>query len=138
MKFENLDVVTKRQICAEYMDKNIKTAAIMAKYGLNSNRLRKILEEANIPRRVPKNSGPRSKQEIKKRVCPCCHKLIDNPEARFCWNCGTDVRAPEQIMAEQLDKIMGDVSKFYPANARDDAMKVLIEIKKYLKDAINT
>ena len=69
------------------------------------------------------------------RRCPGCHrKLPDVKDTTFCPYCAADIRTPAQKTAAGLNEVLKSVSTYYPQNLRDEAIAVLNDAIKILKE----
>lgn len=108
---------------------------IMDKYNMrNARRLVEIVEANGLPRRHVARVRDLSKSESRAHVCSKCHKPIDNPNARFCWYCGADVRTPKMAAIEALDRcVLGNLELVTPA-VRDEMAEAVRFAIKLLKE----
>ena len=130
---ERLTEDTKREICAEYRNRNIHVADIRARYKLSSTQLKTIIDEAGIEPRNKGLWGSQRNGSNSPKICPKCKKTVDNKNARFCWNCGADVRSERQILIEKIDKICTFVEHI-PHMCRDEYITTLNEVRKELEN----
>ena len=67
--------------------------------------------------------------------CPVCGGWL--PEIKnmmFCPFCGGDVASPARKAARELDKVLNDISKFYPVDHRDFAVQTINKAIEILKE----
>lgn len=106
----------KQEILALYADKSVKTHDIVAKYHLSGNALTKIITEGGGKLRRPR-AALAYKHKIHK--CPKCGEKIDVVGARFCYNCGCDIRTERDLIIESLKKLR-ELTETLPCNDRDN------------------
>ena len=77
----------------------------------------------------------RPKVGAKASRCPDCGgKLPDVRNMAFCPFCGADVATEAQKTARDLSKMLGDISRFYPAEKRDFAIQTINKAIGILKE----
>lgn len=71
-----------------------------------------------------------------KRACPECHGTI-NPTLKinFCYHCGADLRSEGAKLAPHVEDVVKNISTFYPAHLRDEAIQTLNKVIDILKEA---
>lgn len=66
--------------------------------------------------------------------CPKCRKAVSVDGARFCPFCGADIRSERQIVAEELEKVLGVICDMnVPAEEKDRACNTLRNAIRLLK-----
>lgn len=106
----------KQEILALYADKSVKAHDIITKYHISGNALTKIITEGGGELRRPRASLA-YKHKIHK--CPKCGEKIDVVGARFCYNCGCDIRTERDLIIESLKKLH-ELTETLPCNDRDN------------------
>lgn len=106
----------KQEILALYADKSVKARDIITKYHISGNALTKIIIEGGGELRRPRASLA-YRQKIHK--CPKCGEKIDIVGARFCYNCGCDIRTERDLIIESLKKLH-ELTETLPCNDRDN------------------
>ena len=106
----------KQEILALYADKSVKTKDIVRKYHLAGGELTQIVTEAEVELRRPRASLA-YRHKIHK--CPKCGEKIDVVGARFCYNCGCDLRTERDLIIESLKKLH-ELTETLPCNDRDN------------------
>lgn len=125
---------TKMAILADYNDRNIKVEAIAAKYHISRGAVARIAVEQGAPPRNQKKFGAHRVATGKaKRICPKCTKASETAEARFCWNCGADIRSTKQLAIDGLHKVLSLVM-LLPDNERDGFQSAVLAAIKELKN----
>lgn len=67
--------------------------------------------------------------------CPVCGgRLPEIKNMMFCPFCGGDVASPARKAARELDKVLNDISKFYPVDHRDFAVQTINKAIEILKE----
>ena len=97
--------------------------------GVNRGNIPNILRYAGIEfnRRTTKKTNA----DVR---CPKCRKAVDVDGARFCPFCGADIRSERQIVAEELEKVLGVVCDMnVPAEEKDRACNTLRNAIRLLK-----
>ena len=60
------------------------------------------------------------------KICPVCHgKLEAVGRIKFCFNCGADLRTEGERLMPHIEGVIKNISAFYPANLRDEAIQTL-------------
>lgn len=60
-------------------------------FGVTSDYLSKLLDACGLRTRTTRKREPK---KARYRVCPECNTKADHHHARFCWQCGADMRPP--------------------------------------------
>ena len=77
---------------------------------------------------------PTKKTNVEK-ICPKRRKPVEVHGARFCPWCGSDVRSERQIVAEELERVLGVVCDMnVPADSKDRACNTLRNAIRLLKE----
>lgn len=124
-----LDDERKQKICEMYKSgatlKEIREAT-----GCHASMVEKIVKGAGLePRRTY------TKKTKVEHVCPKCRKHISVAGARFFPWCGADVRSERQIVAEELERVLGIVCDTnVPADSKDRACNTLRNAIRLLKE----
>ena len=85
-------------------------------------------------RQIVNVSEPTKKTNVEK-ICPKCRKPVEAHGARFCPWCGSDVRSERQIVAEELERVLGVVCDMnVPADSKDRACNTLRNAIRLLKE----
>lgn len=66
------------------------------------------------------------------RLCNRCNSETTNPEAKFCWKCGAEIKTPEQRLIDELQSICS-LSQHVPATARDKFIRTINSAVAYIK-----
>lgn len=76
------------------------------------------------------------KERIIPTRCPECHGTI-NPtlKVQFCYHCGVDLRSEGAKLAPHVEDIIKNISTFYPAHLRDEAIQTINKAIELLKEA---
>lgn len=75
---------------------------------------------------------PESKQSKTLSKCPHCHKTGHLKGARFCYNCGADIRSEEIVLAERVSDCFNVIS-LLPEDAANRVGDTLRDVLSYLK-----
>ena len=68
-------------------------------------------------------------------TCPHCRRRLPPMKGMiFCCFCAADIRTPAQKTAAGLNEVLKSVSTYYPQNLRDEAIAVLNDAIKILKE----
>lgn len=100
-------------------------AEISRQFNTSDFTIRKVAKEMGCAQRKPR------KRRLK--CCQKCGKKAAVHNARYCWNCGADMRSEGDILIEKISKISSRVM-LVPENARDDFLSVLQGCKEYIKE----
>lgn len=65
-------------------------------------------------------------------TCTNCMTVTTNPEAKFCWKCGAEIKTPEQRLIDELQSICS-LSQHVPATARDKFIRTINSAVAYIK-----
>lgn len=122
MKFTEQE---KQEIKRLYEDKEVSLAEIARKFNTSDFTIRQVAKEMGCEQRVPKKS--------RFKICNNCGKKAAVHNARYCWNCGADLRGNGDILIEKIARISSRVM-LVPENARDDFLSVLKECQRYIKE----
>lgn len=127
----NMTQETKIAIFEEYQNRANKVGDIADKYGiLRADVARIAVEQGATPRRPNKYGHKLNGQHI--ITCPNCRKRIDVKGARYCCFCGGDIRSPQDILTEKIEKVITYVS-YLPANVRDETRDTLLAAIKEIR-----
>lgn len=107
--------------------------------GCSTNAIIKVVEDFKLKPRRPGRKREKSEEPTKKtnveKICPKCRKPIEVHGARFCPWCGADVRSERQIVAEELERVLGVVCDVnVPADSKDRACNTLRNAIRLLKE----
>lgn len=100
--------------------------AAAEKYGISSGT---VSAHMNALRR---KQGIPSKRFKSIRRCPCCGTFVDNPKARFCWKCGSDVRSEELQLIEGIEKLTKLLATF-PSSQSEEGIQIANKLRAYLQ-----
>jgi transposase-like protein len=121
---------------ATYTKEQRKKAAELRAQGLT---VAAIGVAMNIPQTTlyywlrPRPALAKTAREVSK--CPVCGgRLPEIKNIMFCPFCGGDVASPARKTARELDKVLDDISKFYPVDHRDFAVQTINKAIKILKE----
>lgn len=107
--------------------------------GCSPGAIIKVVEDFNLPPRRPGRKCEKAEESTKKtnveKICPKCRKPVKVHGARFCPWCGSDVRSERQIVAEELERVLGVVCDMnVPADSKDRACNTLRNAIRLLKE----
>lgn len=122
----------KQAIYEDYKDRSKKVGDIAQKYRIMRGEVARIAVEMGAEPRKAKTFGVSRKAGAAVRKCPKCHKVIEVKGARFCCFCGMDIRSNKERLIERIEGAMPVIAHL-PANMRDDAQQLFIDIIKELK-----
>lgn len=99
----------------------------------------KVVKRAGLEQRRPRRKREKPEEPTKKtnveKICPKCRKPVEAHGARFCPWCGSDVRSERQIVAEELERVLGVVCDMnVPADSKDRACNTLRNAIRLLKE----
>jgi hypothetical protein len=112
---------------------------IRKEFGCADITIKKVAERYALPPRrcgwsVDTAAEPTKKTNVEK-ICPKCRKPVEAHGARFCPWCGSDVRSERQIVAEELERVLGVVCDMnVPADSKDRACNTLRNAIRLLKE----
>lgn len=67
--------------------------------------------------------------------CPDCDgRLPEIKNMMFCLFCGGDIASPAKKAVRDLDKVLDDITKFYPVDHRDFAVQTINKAIEILKE----
>lgn len=78
-----------------------------------------------ITNRIKKKSD--SKQN---KICKNCHRQSPN-NAKFCWNCGADIRTDGEILEVKLETLFKQ-TQFLPESNREEYVDLIREIREFI------
>lgn len=67
------------------------------------------------------------------RICQKCSAETMNPEAKFCWKCGTEIKTAEQRLIDDLQSLCGH-AQHLPAAAKDKFIRTINSAVGYIKN----
>lgn len=73
------------------------------------------------------------KMRCSSRTCPKCSADTMNPEAKFCWKCGTEIKTPEQRLIDELQSLCV-LSQHLPATTKDKFIRTINSAVGYIKN----
>ena len=126
---------TKREILRDYENKNITVGEISTKYSIARSRVARIAVEMGAQPRREKAFG--KSRGRKSKVCPKCKKRVEVSGARFCYNCGADIRSDRDLLIEKNEHLLQELLML-PQGVRDLFRDVLMENIKQLKETHKT
>ena len=107
--------------------------------GCSPNAIKNVVRDFKLKPRRPGRKREKLEEPAKKtnveKICPKCRKPIEVHGARFCPWCGADVRSERQIVAEELERVLGVVCDMnVPADSKDRACNTLRNAIRLLKE----
>ena len=127
-----LTTETKQAILNAYNDKERKTHDIAKDFGIDPAQLTRIVVEMGGQPRRPKAMGKRDGKKGVKR-CPHCHTKIDIKGAKYCFNCGSDIREPKDLLIERNRNLLQNLLKHIPETHRTEFENTILETISYLR-----
>lgn len=108
-----------------------KMAALTKEYGFDASTMYKRADNCGIPRQHPKMSRGRNKF-IK---CTKCGNDKNIRGAKFCFNCGADIRDNILILIDKLQDALAN-TKFLPDGIREDVSETIREAMAEFKKRV--
>lgn len=107
--------------------------------GCSPNAIIKVVEDFKLKPRRPRRKHEKQEEPTKKtnveKICPKCRKPVEAHGARFCPWCGSGVRSERQIVAEELERVLGVVCDMnVPVDSKDRACNALRNAIRLLKE----
>lgn len=66
-------------------------------------------------------------------TCTNCLTVTTNPEAKFCWKCGREIKTTEELLIDELQSLCGH-AKHLPAESRDQFIRTINSAVSYIKN----
>jgi hypothetical protein len=92
--------------------------------------IRNYLDSSGLKPIVRRNGSKSKSKAVSK--CPHCGKTGQPKGARFCYNCGKDIRSEATILTERTRKIL-QVIAFLPDNMRSETSDTIQDVIRYLE-----
>ena len=133
-----LDNERKQKICEMYKS-GATLKEIQEATGCHASMVEKVVKGAGLEQRRPRRKREKPEEPTKKtnveKICPKCRKPVEAHGARFCPWCGSGVRSERQIVAEELERVLGVVCDMnVPADSKDRACNTLRNAIRLLKE----
>lgn len=128
-----------REEIAQMYKEGYAYTEIQETIGCSSNAIIKVVEDFKLRPRRPGRKREKPEESTKKtnveKICPKCCKPIEVHGAKFCPWCGADVRSERQIVAMELERVLGVVCDMnVPSDSKDRACNTLRNAIRLLKE----
>ena len=126
-----LTTETKQAILSAYNDKSRRAHDIADEFGVSTQKLTQIVIEMGGQPRRPKSMGKRDGKKGVKR-CPHCHTKININGAKYCFNCGSDIREQKDLLIERNRNLLQNLFKYIPETHHTEFENTILETITYL------